>query len=57
MNEAHAVTELTIEVTLGPDPVTGHLCAPDGPPRRFAGYLELVSLIEQLRHESQSEVR
>jgi hypothetical protein len=44
--EAH---RLILDVDPGSEPITGRLLAPSGAERPFAGYVELISALEELR--------
>jgi hypothetical protein len=39
-----------MELDLGANPVGGRLHGPENQTRTFSGYIELISLIEQVRH-------
>lgn len=41
---------LSLELDLGANPVSGRLDGPEHQTRAFSGYIELLSLIENVRH-------
>lgn len=53
MSGEHRTATVTIEFRLGADPIAGSLLDADGEPHRFAGWLELTSLLRAAAGEPQ----
>jgi hypothetical protein len=43
------ITHLELDVDFGGDPVTGRIRPEEAAPRRFTGYAELISALEEIR--------
>jgi hypothetical protein len=48
---AEPIPSLVLRIDGATEPIAGELRQPDGPPRSFHGWLELVGLIENWRAE------
>jgi len=49
MDGTPAPVKLTLELSAGPGPIVGRLRLDDRDARPFSGYLELMSLLEEIR--------
>jgi hypothetical protein len=49
---ASAVTEVTLRVEPGSEPISGQVLLPDGTETGFEGYVQLIAALEELRAAS-----
>jgi hypothetical protein len=49
------IAHFELDVALGVEPISGQLRTADAPPRRFAGVLELMTLLDQARAGGQDD--
>jgi hypothetical protein len=55
MSDKRRPTRLSLELDAGTNPVSGRLDGPGQQTRRFSGYMELMSRIEEVRRTRRTE--